>query len=438
MPAHVVEPEVVASFTPSHGKARKELVAAAVGGIVEGYDWTVYAVMAPYFAAQLFPGDDPVAQLLAAYIGFAVGFLARPLGSVLIGGLADRRGRMSALVVSMASIAVANLVIAATPTAAVFGLGAAITVVLARLVMGVSFGGEIPTGAAYITETAPAHRRFRYSSIASLGGVIGPLLAFITLAVLLAAFGDRGLSDGGWRIAFVVAGLGGLVAVWIRRSVRESREFEARREADRRAALRPALLPLLRSHRRLMAAVFFGCAGGTIAFYLGTVYLPVHADAHSVIVRAEAERLMPLALLTMLVAMLLGGWLADRFGAFRVFRAGYALLAVGTVPLFLALAEGVLPFLAVAIIYLAVFGLVLAQANVIFSQLFPTSIRTVGYGVPYTLSAAVFGGTTPLLAQGLLAAGRPGWLMWYAAGAAMVSLAATTLVRPGDVRVRKS
>ena len=423
--------ETTETFVPSHGRARRELAAASIGGVVEGYDWMIYAVMAPYFAIQMFPGDDPVAKLLAAYVGFAVGFIARPLGSILIGRWADRHGRRSALVLSMVTIAAANLAIALTPTAAVIGFGAAVVLVLSRIVMGISFGGELPSASAYITETAPARRRFTYSAIASLGGVIGPILAFITLAILLGVMGAPAVESGGWRIAFVVAAVAGLVALWIRSGVQESHAF-----TESAAKAKPPVLPLLRSHLRLITAVFIGCAGGTIAFYLGTVYLPVYADLNGVIDRASAEKMMPAALFVMMGAMYLGGRLADRFGAFAIFRLGYLLLAIGTAPLLLLLAAGKISFIAVAIIYLACFALSLAQANVIFSQLFPTSIRVIGYGIPYTISAAIFGGTTPLVAQSFAAAGHASWLMWYAAGAAIVSMLATLLVRPADIKVK--
>jgi MHS family alpha-ketoglutarate permease-like MFS transporter len=416
---------------PTHGKARKELAAASIGGVVEGFDWMIYAVMAPYFAIQIFPGGSPVAKLLAAYLGFAVGFIARPLGSILIGRFADRRGRRSALVLSMVSIAAANLVIALTPTAASIGAWAAVIVVAARLMMGISFGGEIPSASAYITETAPPRRRFLYSAIASLGGVLGPILAFITLAVLVGASGSDGVTNGGWRIAFVIAAAAGLVALWIRSSVNESHEFQAQKK-DKVAAW-----PVLKANLRLVIATFFACTGGTVAFYLGTVYLPIYASANGVVEQAAAEKMMPAALLAMMVAMLVAGRLADRFGGLAVFRAGYLLLAVLTAPLLFALTSGLLSYIAVAVIYLAVFALVLAQSNVVFSQLFPTSIRVIGYGIPYTISAAVFGGTTPLVAQSFVGAGHPAGVLWYASAAAVVSFLATLLIRRTDIKLSR-
>jgi MHS family alpha-ketoglutarate permease-like MFS transporter len=228
-----------------------------------------------------------------------------------------------------------------------------------------------------------------------------------------------------------VAAMAGLVALWIRSGVQESHVF-----TEAKAQPKPPAWPLLRSNLRLITAVFIGCAGGTIAFYLGTVYLPVYADSHGVIEREAAEKMMPAALFVMMGAMVFSGWLADRFGGFAIFRLGYILLAIGTGPLLLLLAAGKISFLLTAIIYLAVFALALAQANVIFSQLFPTAIRVIGYGIPYTISAAIFGGTTPLVAQSFAAAGHASWLMWYAAGAAIVSMLATLLVRPADIKVK--
>lgn len=420
---------------PTHGKARKELAAASIGGVVEGFDWMIYAVMAPYFAIQIFPGDSAVGKLLAAYVGFAVGFIARPLGSILIGRWADRRGRRSAMVLSMVSIAAANLVIALTPTAASIGVLAAVIVVAARLVMGVSFGGEIPSASAYITETAPPKRRFLYSSIASLGGVIGPILAFVTLAILLGVSGPDGVTNGGWRIAFLVAAVAGIVALWIRRSVDESHEFEAQKKMAQQKKDRQPAWPVMKANMRLVIATFFACVGGTVAFYLGTVYLPIYASTYGVIEQAAAEKMMPAALLAMMVAMLVAGRLADRFGAFNVFRAGFLLLALGTGPLLLLLTRGVLSYFTVAVIYLAFFALVLAQSNVIFSQLFPTSVRVVGYGVPYTISAAIFGGTTPLVAQSFVGSGHPTWVLWYASVTALVSFAATLMIRRSDIKI---
>lgn len=164
VPSQAPPPVAVDPAAHPGGRRRRELLAATVGSVVESFDWNVYAVLAPFFAAQLFPGG-PTGALLVAYAGFAVGFVARPVGSALIGRLADTRGRRFGLTVSMTVIAAASLVIALVPARGQIGIWAAVLVVLARLVQGLAYGGETPTVAAYVTETAPRRRRFLYSAI---------------------------------------------------------------------------------------------------------------------------------------------------------------------------------------------------------------------------------------------------------------------------------
>lgn len=140
-------------------RPRRELAAATVGSVVEAYDWTIYGILAPYFAEALFPGTSPTAKLIAAYLGFALGFLVRPLGSVLIGRLTDTRGRRYGLTLTVGLIAAGSLFLAVIPGYAAIGLAAPLLVVGARLVQGLSVGAENPSVAAYVTETAPAGRR---------------------------------------------------------------------------------------------------------------------------------------------------------------------------------------------------------------------------------------------------------------------------------------
>lgn len=141
------------------GNGRRELLAGTVGAVVESFDWTIYAVMAPFFASQMFAGGSELTKLLAAYAGFAVSFVVRPFGSYALGRLADSRGRRFALMVSMGTICVGSLLIAALPTAATIGIAAPILLVLLRALQGFAMGGEAPSVAAYIAETAPEHRR---------------------------------------------------------------------------------------------------------------------------------------------------------------------------------------------------------------------------------------------------------------------------------------
>ncbi|WP_224276711.1 MFS transporter [Streptomyces sp. LS1784] len=383
------------------GGRRRELAAATVGSVVESFDWNIYAVLAPYFAADLFGhGRHGVSGVLGAYVTFAVGFVARPVGSYLIGRLSDTRGRRFALSLGMAVIAVAGLGLAAVPGQRSIGVWAAVLAVLARVVQGLAFGGEAPSVAAYVTETAPPRHRFAFSSVSYGGIILGSLLSFGVLTLLIHTLGTSGLENGGWRWGFVVAALLGLAAVWVRRWAPESAEFHhARRRLGRTA--RPPFLRTLREHRWAVLTVFLNTLGGTVGYYFALVYLPQYAAAYHVIGKEEAASFMTVVLGVVLVTMLLTGAAADRFGLLPVARIGFGLPIPLVGVLLAGLRQGWLPFQAVAVLLGMLVATVLGTLNVFTGLLFPTEVRAVGLGVVNAATIAAFGGTFPLLAEWL-------------------------------------
>ncbi|MFG2907572.1 MFS transporter [Kitasatospora sp. NPDC048286] len=380
---------------------RRELAAATVGSVVESFDWSIYAVLAPYFAADLFGhGKHGVSGVLGAYVTFAVGFVARPVGSYLIGRISDTRGRRFALSLGMAVIAVASLGIALIPGHGTIGIWAALLAVLARIVQGLAFGGEAPSVAAYVTETAPPRHRFAFSSVSYGGIIIGSLLSFALLTLLLHTIGKSGLENGGWRWGFVVAALLGLAAVWVRRWAPESAEFRRAREHARRSA-RPSILRTLREHRWAALTVFLNTLGGTVGYYFALAYLPQYAAAYHVIGKEEAASFMTVVLCVVLVTMLLTGAAADRFGLLPVARLGFGLPIPLVGVLLAGLRQGWLPFQVVAVVLGMLVATVLGTLNVFTGLLFPTEVRAVGLGVVNAATIAAFGGTFPLFAEWL-------------------------------------
>ncbi|WP_078860393.1 MFS transporter [Streptomyces rubellomurinus] len=382
------------------GGRRRELAAATVGSIVESFDWNIYAVLATYFAADLFGhGKHGVSGLLAAYATFAVGFVARPIGSYLIGRLSDTRGRRFALSLGMVVIAAASLGLAALPGRQTIGVWAAVLAVAARLVQGLAFGGEAPSVAAYVTETAPARHRFAYSSVSYGGVILGSLLSFGVLTLLIHTIGKSGLEHGGWRWGFVAAGLLGLAALWVRRAAPESAEFHRARAG--RGGERPPFLRTLRTHRTAALTVFLNTLGGTVGYYFALVYLPQYAAAYHVIGKEEAASFMTAVLAVVLATMLLTGAAADRFGLLRVARIGFTLPIPLVGVLLAGLRGGWLPFQVVAVLLGMLVATVLGTLNVFTGLLFPTEVRAVGLGVVNAATIAAFGGTFPLLAEWL-------------------------------------
>lgn len=423
-------------------RPRRELAAATVGSVVEAYDWTIYGILAPYFAEALFPGTSPTAKLIAAYLGFALGFLVRPLGSVLIGRLTDTRGRRYGLTLTVGLIAAGSLFLAVVPGYASIGLAAPLLVVAARLVQGLSVGAENPSVAAYVTETAPAGRRYFYSAVSYGGVVLGSALSFIVMNVLLGVFGESGVEDGAWRYGFVFGGLLGLTALWIRRGAAESGVFTAAAgtagqapEAKTAARKAPSPWPVLRAHLGRLAVVFAITSGATTAFYFVTVDFPSYAESAGAATKEETSAALLLGMVALLAAMLGGGKAADRFGALPVLRLGFAGLALGSVPLLLAMNSGRIPVPVVTVVLLFLLGLPLAVSNVFAGQLFPPAVRAVAVGLPTAAAISLFGGTFPMLAELLRSAGHNAWLPWWPALTAAAALAASWGVREHPVSV---
>ncbi|MFI5616758.1 MFS transporter [Streptomyces sp. NPDC051567] len=440
-------------------RPRRELAAATVGSVVEAYDWTIYGILAPYFAEQLFPGSSPTAKLLAAYLGFALGFLVRPLGSVLIGRLTDTRGRRYGLTLTVSLIAVGSLLLAVVPGYASIGLAAPLLVVAARLVQGLSVGAENPSVAAYVTETAPGRHRYFYSAVSYGGVVLGSALSFIVLSVLLGVFGESGIENGAWRYGFLFGALLGLTALWIRRGAQESAVFTAAAPgadpapgpdgapgkpggtggtgpAGAKRAKAPSPWPVLRAHLRRLTVVFAITSGATTAFYFVTVDFPSYAEGTGAATKEESSAALLLGMVALLLAMLGGGRVADRFGALPVLRVGFAGLALGTVPLVLAMSSGRVPVQLVPAVLLFLLGLPLAVSNVFAGQLFPPAVRAVAVGLPTAVAISLFGGTFPMLAELLRSAGHNDWVPWWPAITAAAALAASWGVRehplPGE------
>ncbi|WP_267889550.1 MFS transporter, partial [Streptomyces sp. NRRL F-6492] len=411
-------------------KPRRELLAASVGSVVEAYDWTIYGVLAPYFAEQLFPGSSPTARLIAAYLGFALGFLVRPLGSVVIGRLTDTRGRRFGLTLTVGLIAAGSLLLAIIPGHASIGIAAPLLVVAARLVQGLSVGAENPSAAAYVTETAPGRSRYLYSAVSYGGVVLGSALSFIVLSVLLGVFGEAGVEDGAWRLAFVFGALLGLTALWIRRGAAESEVFTeeaGRRDGARERGASP--WPVLRARLGPLSVVFAITSGATTVFYFLTVDFPSYAAAAGAATKEEASGALLLGMVALLAGMLAAGKAADRFGALPVLRTGFAGLALGSVPLLAGMVAGRVPVPVVTVVLLFLLALPLAVSNVFAGQLFPPAVRAVAVGLPAALAISLFGGTFPALAEWLRSTGHGGWVPWWPAITCAAALLASWGVR---------
>ncbi len=404
----------------------RSIFSGSVGNLVEWYDWYAYAAFSLYFAKAFFPKGDGTAQLLNTAAIFAVGFLMRPLGAWLLGRYADRRGRRASLMLSVTMMCGGSLMIALTPGYASIGVAAPVLLLLARLLQGLSVGGEYGASATYLSEMATREHRGFWSSFQYVTLVMGHLLALCVLIVLQRwLLTPEQLEDWGWRIPFVIGALAAVTALWLRRNMLETDAFKAS-EGDASAAhqRRQGTLRELMRHPRAVAAVIGLTLGGTVAFYTYTTYV------HQFLVNSAGIDKQTAALVnagTLFVYMLmqpLVGALSDRIGRRPVLIAFGVLGTLLTVPILSALQQvdtGAQAFWLVLGALAIVSGYTAINA-VVKAELFPVEIRALGVALPYALTVAVFGGTAPYVALWFKGQGMESGFYWYVTACIACSL----------------
>ena len=399
----------------------RSIVGGSAGNLVEWYDWYVYSAFTLYFAPVIFPKASATAQLLQAAAVFAVGFLMRPIGAWAMGVYSDRHGRKAGLTLSVTLMCVGSLIIAATPTYASAGWVAPAMLVFARMLQGLSVGGEYGASATYLSEMAGAKRRGYYASFQYVTLIGGQLTALAVLLVLQATLGEAALEAWGWRIPFAIGGLLAVAVFRIRRGLLETESF---RNMD--VGKRSGGLALFRDHPREAWTVMALTAGGTLAFYAYTTYMQKFLVNTSGFDRGTASRVMTAALLLYAAVQPVAGALSDRVGR-RPLLLGFGVLGVlGTAPLFLALERTTSPLAAFALIAAALVALsgYTAISGVLKAEMFPAHIRTLGVALPYAIANTAFGGTAEYLALWLKGAGVERWFYGYVTVMIAVSLMA--------------
>ncbi|MFF1730497.1 MFS transporter [Streptomyces sp. NPDC058247] len=397
----------------------RQLLAASVGNAVEWYDWYAYTFLATYIAGQVFPkgSGNSLVPLLSTFAVFAVGFFMRPVGGLLMGAVADRRGRRAALTVTILLMGGSSLLVGLTPTYASVGVLAPVVLVLARLLQGLSVGGEFAASTTFLVESAGPGRRGLFSSFQYVSTSAGQLAASGVAAALVSTLGDGQMDSWGWRVPFVLGALLSLVGFWIRRGAYETRS------AEQRAAGRPGLFDALRHHPRESLLICGITAGGTLAYYTWTSYLPTYAELNAGIDKADALVAGTIALAFFALLQPIGGMLSDRFGRkplLLFFGLGFALLSV---PLLRSLGDSFGSLLLVqcaGMVLLTGFTSISAAVN---AEVFPARVRAAGIGFPYSLTVAVFGGTAPYVGTLFKETGHAGLFPWYVAVLCLVSSA---------------
>jgi MHS family alpha-ketoglutarate permease-like MFS transporter len=407
--------------TTKSRKRLKAIISGSVGNLVEWYDWYAYAAFSLYFAPVFFPGKDATANLLNTAGIFAVGFLMRPIGGWLFGSLADRKGRKWAMTLSVLLMSFGSLMIAVTPSYNRIGIFAPILLLLARLLQGLSVGGEYGTAATYLSEMAGKGRRGFYSSFQYVTLIGGQLIAVGIQLLMQNILTNAQMQDWGWRIPFFIGAVLSLIAFYLRSNMDETEAFQ--KISDTQEKKKGSVKELL-NHPRAVATVIGLTLGGTIAFYTYTTYMQKFLVNTVHLTKAQSTQLSFLSLLIYAAIQPLFGMLSDKIGR-RPLLIGFGILGtICTVPILTTLSHTT-DLLTIFMLMMSALIIVSGYTSinaVVKAELFPARIRALGVGFPYSITVALFGGTAEYFALWFKNAGIETGYYWYTSGCIFISL----------------
>jgi MHS family alpha-ketoglutarate permease-like MFS transporter len=399
----------------------RSIVGGSLGNLVEWYDWYVYSAFSLYFAGSFFPAQDDTAQLLNTAGIFAIGFLMRPVGGWLMGAYADRHGRKKALTASILLMSLGSLIITFVPGYKHIGIAAPALLVLARIIQGLSVGGEYGTSATYLSEMATRKHRGFYSSFQYVTLIMGQLIALGVLVLLQRLFlTEDQLHNWGWRIPFGIGAVLAISVMFLRRSLQESSVITKKEENKAGRGTIAALM----QHPRAVLTVIGLTLGGTVAFYTFTTYMQKFLVNTSGFSKNDATLISTLTLVAFMLIQPAFGALSDRIGRRPLLIAFGILGTLCTIPLLTNLAQATDKWVAFVLILIAlviVSGYTSINA-VVKAELFPAEVRALGVGFPYAIAVSIFGGTAEYIALWFKQAGHAEWFYWYVTGCIGVSM----------------
>ncbi len=405
----------------------KAIFIGSVGNLVEWYDFYVYTAFALYFAASFFPGNNPVIQQLNAAILFAIGFIVRPIGGWLFGHLADHYGRRNALMLSVLLMCFGSLMIAVTPTYASVGAAAPALLGFARIIQGLSLGGEYGASATYLSEMADQKHRGFYSSfqyVTLIGGQLCALLVLLVLQQLLLT--PAQLRAWGWRIPFVIGALLAITALMMRRNLHETDAFVEAKRSRRESSLRK----LFRYPREVLIVMGL-TAGGTTAFYTYTTYMQKFLKLSVGMSDNQTTLVSGASLVFALCLQPIYGAISDKIGRRWLLVWFGAMGTLFTIPLLYALQatkSALTAFFLIAAAWTIVAGYTSINA-VVKAELFPTLVRATGVGLPYAVTVSIFGGPAESIALWFKSIGHETWFYYYLTTVIAVSLIVSVTMR---------
>ncbi|WP_216695221.1 MFS transporter [Dietzia psychralcaliphila] len=397
-----IHPDLPSEVTPpqtasGNKNAKRSLAASTTGQLFEWYEWTAYAVFAPFIAAAMFNNENPVSALLATFAVFAVGFLVRPLGGIVFGRIADVKGRKWVLITTMLMMAGASLLIGLLPSYETLGVFASVLLLLCRIIQGFAHGGESATAYSYVAEIAPPNRRGMWGSLVFVAIMGGTVIAYGVGGTITAVLSESAVAEWGWRIPFLLGAVFALFVLYLRAGMEESDVFDKAAAAAADDTNSPVVTFTRGRLARAIALVVTMVSGITVAHYTWSSYASTFAITQRDMDAGSAFWMIFGSQLIALCTLPLWGLLSDKIGR----RPVIFIFAVGTIvttPFLMGMIDD-RPWTLFLTSLLAM-TLVAAAGSILssfMSEAFPTKMRTAGIGFAYSLSVAVFGGSAPYL-----------------------------------------
>src|SRR5438552_265373 len=385
------------------------IVGGSSGNLVEWYDFYVYSFTALYFASEFFPAGDQTTQLLNAAGGLAAGCLMRPIGSWFFGRLADTHGRRMSMMIAVIMMCGGSFMLAVLPTYDSIGVAAPALLLLARLLQGLSVGGEYGTSATYMSEVAVHRHRGFFASFQYVTLIGGQLLAVLVLVIMQQYLTNAELKAWGWRIPFAIGALAAVVAFFLRRSLAETTSDAVRHQKDA-----GTIRGVLRYPRSFFTVLGF-TAGGSLIFYTFTTYMQKYLVNTAGMDAKTASRVMTAVLFCYMLLQPVFGALSDKIGRRNSMLCFGVFTVLATVPILSALAHISDAYAAFGLVILALAGVSFytSISGLVKAELFPMHVRALGVGLSYAIANAIFGGSAEYVALWLKSIGYESTFFWY-------------------------
>lgn len=403
---------------------RKRQIAIGVGNFMEWFDFAVYGYFAAIIGAQFFPSNNPTTEMLSAFAVFAVGFVARPVGALILGPIGDRVGRKAVLVITVMGMGLTTAAIGLVPNYATIGIVAPVLIVILRCVQGMMVGGEWTSAATYLGESAPENRRGLHASLVTATAGAAFLVGTLTATLLNSSMGEEALNTWGWRIPFLASIVMAAIAIFIRRNLEDTPVFKELQE--RRTQQTQVVASRARKIKAFAISLAFSALFGVSLYYFVT-YANNHLSGVVGMPRVEALWVCSIATAYYVLIQPVVGRISDTIGRRPVILTGGAGIALLGIPIFKLLNTGSFLLVLLGLVILATFVTCAGvMAVTLLVEVFPASSRSSGAALGHNIAYAILAGPGPLIAAALIAATgdpiSPAYYLVAVAAAAFVAL----------------